>query len=375
MTSAYLNPEDINYYETPTRAKSAHDLGRLLLYPFELFFRSANSPDSSSIRRFFKSAHVADLRLIAGIAWLLVALILAIVIFPPATAAGTWGEFSDVGHIKLSNMVKFLDKFGPTLGVLLAVIAWAYQKGSARLGVVDLFACEISTLCRVTTIVDAAKRYVDEYSREQASISGHTALTNAPATQFSSSEEYFPIFDTNSRDLQYLEEEVVINITAFYTYMKAVRDMRRALQMIAQPSAHRKGDSKDAVAHWQEAMRNLIYMLFLALESARKAIHDLVEYEPQQAERKISILISELEAYGFLCGHFPDKDDIRLKRLLMRKRNYALQTSECIELVHQGVANPRTRRHWGPAGLLIDQLRARCDEALTRASDAEAQWA
>ena len=282
-----------------------------------------------------------------------------------------------MGHIKLSNIVKFLDKFGPTLGVLAAVIAWAYQKGSARLGVVDLFACEISTLCRVTTIVDAAKRYVDEYSREEALFAEPAALTNAPTTQFSSSEDYFPIFDTNSRDLQYLEEEVVINITAFYTYMKAVRDMRRALQMIAQPSTHRKGDSKDAVAQsaWQEAMRNLIYMLFLALESARKAIHDLVEYEPQQAERKISILISELEAYGFLCGHFPDKDDIRLKRLLMRRRNYELQTNECIELVNQGVANPRTRRHWEPAGLLVDQLRARCDEALTKASDAEAQRA
>ena len=42
--------------------------------------------------------------------------------------------------------------FVPVVGVVGAVIAWAYQSGSARLGVIDLFACEISTLCRVATV-------------------------------------------------------------------------------------------------------------------------------------------------------------------------------------------------------------------------------
>ena len=46
--------------------------------------------------------------------------------------------------------------FVPVVGVVGAVIAWAYQSGSARLGVIDLFACEISTLCRVATVVDTA---------------------------------------------------------------------------------------------------------------------------------------------------------------------------------------------------------------------------
>ena len=35
---------------------------------------------------------------------------------------------------------------------------------------------------------------------------------------------------------------------------------------------------------WHDGMRDLIYMLFLAFESAREAIKDLVEFEPEQAE-------------------------------------------------------------------------------------------
>jgi hypothetical protein len=50
---------------------------------------------------------------------------------------------------------------------------------------------------------------------------------------------------------------------------------------------------------WHQAARNVVYMLFLGLESARRAIADLVEFEPERAERTIVILISELEAYRF----------------------------------------------------------------------------
>src|SRR5277367_992788 len=45
-----------------------------------------------------------------------------------------------------------------TLGGLVAgagaALNWAYQTGSSRLGMVDLFACEINVICRVCLIVD-----------------------------------------------------------------------------------------------------------------------------------------------------------------------------------------------------------------------------
>ncbi len=58
-------------------------------------------------------------------------------------------------HVSFATLASFFTFFGPTLAAFGALVAWAYQTGSARLGVVDLFACEISTLCRVTTVLDA----------------------------------------------------------------------------------------------------------------------------------------------------------------------------------------------------------------------------
>jgi hypothetical protein len=37
--------------------------------------------------------------------------------------------------------------FGPAVPIYGAIFAWAYLAAAARLGIVDLFVCEISTLC------------------------------------------------------------------------------------------------------------------------------------------------------------------------------------------------------------------------------------
>jgi len=71
-----------------------------------------------------------------------------------------------------------------------------------------------------------------------------------------------------------------------------------------------------------EALRNLVYLLFLGLESARHAITGLVEFEPEKVERTIVVLISELEAYRFLCGQFTDEQDVRHQRPILRASDY-----------------------------------------------------
>ena len=267
----------------------------------------------------------------------------------------------------------FLKTSAAALGLFAAVIAWAYQRGSARLGVVDLFACEISTLCRVATLVDTAKRSIDEYREGWSLPEQRAGHAPAPSHSFSSTEDYFPIFGSNSRDLQSLEARVVINITAFYTYMKAVRDMRRGLQAITPLPSDILPDSgkEPEAASWREAMRNQIYMLFLAFESARKTIHDLVEFEPEQAERILIILISELEAYGFLCSHYTSDIDIRRKRLLLRRAAYEEEARDCVEKVEAGMKSDdlRERLLWEPAARLLDEMRVRLREALGQASD------
>ncbi len=216
-----------------------------------------------------------------------------------------------------------------------AICAWSYKVGSARLGVVDLFACEICTLCRVTTVIDTVGRLMSRLQQGDESASKTEASprdgstnddrTNAPQSmQFTSVENYFPVFESNSRDLQSLEARVVINITSFYTYMKTVRDLMRvaAVRKAGRVTvAERQVDQLHADT-WHNAMRDVIYMLYLALEAGRSSVGDLVEYEPEQAERTIIVLLSELKAYQFLVQEFRGSKDMRESRLLLRWETY-----------------------------------------------------
>ena len=68
-------------------------------------------------------------------------------------------------------------------------------------------------------------------------------------------------------------------------------------------------------------------MQFLGFESARKAIKDLVEFEPTQAEDMITVLLSELPAYGFLREQF--QGDLRQRRLQARDQAIAARSPRC----------------------------------------------
>ena len=68
-------------------------------------------------------------------------------------------------------------------------------------------------------------------------------------------------------------------------------------------------------------MRDIIYMQFLACESGRRAIRDLIEFEPNSAENTINVLLSELPAYGFLVKYFRE-DDVRRARIVLRRSRY-----------------------------------------------------
>jgi hypothetical protein len=130
----------------------------------------------------------------------------------------------------------------------------------------------------VIAIAETAPRYVQMY--------------RAPpprSLNFSSQEDYSPVFDHNSRDLEVLEARVVERVTEFYTYLKAMRDYLRLLNAIEQPLSE--------IENWRVGMRNVIYMFFLMLESARKSVERLIEFEPERAQNMITILLSELVAY------------------------------------------------------------------------------
>jgi hypothetical protein len=298
---------------------------------------------SATMNRVFKSQHLKDLRLIVKFALLVpVVALIPCLIYAAETTDGVvhWSWSSILSGLTIKLVVLFLAHtviyLGSVVTVTTAICAWAYRAGSTRLGVVDLFACEIDTLCRVTTVIDTVHRRVQMVLGS----AGSTAIPADPghfaSSRFSSQENYFPVFESNNRDLQSLEADVVINVTAFYTYMKTVRDIMRKVAAVSPPAG---GPPAGATAHlsrsWQESSVDLIYMLYLGLESGRKAIKDLVEFEPEQTERTIVILISELEGYAFLLQAFP-AGDIHKRRLMLRWPAYERLVKEVRCLVDQG---------------------------------------
>jgi hypothetical protein len=179
---------------------------------------------------------------------------------------------------------------------------------------------------------------------------------------FDSQENYFPILDGNSGDLQSLEASVVVNITAFYTFMKTVRDKFRS------------GVDVQGEEQREDLRTNLMYMLYLGLESGRKAMRDLVEFEPACTERTMIILISEITSYHFLRRRYSRPGEVHYDRLMLRAPGYARLMNELDTLLepHRGklgrvVAASAVERlsnrevEWSRALLLRPELKARFD--------------
>jgi hypothetical protein len=365
--------------------------------------RLTAAESASTLFRFFRSRHVVDLKLIATLV-IVVALfhLFFVVLFPiarsllhlyasPNAYGGTLGLIAHCLRLAFPAAVKYFFPAVPLYGVLMA---WTYLTAATRLGVVDLFACEITTLCRVGTVFDIGKRYVVTYRSNSAAEEKHAVIKHLAAKaaeektadSFVSQEEYFPIFDNNSSDLQTLEALVVAHITEFYTYMKATRAVQRKLASTKPSHPAVVGDQTSAPIKtspnstsdvktsdeparldlWHETLANLIYVLFLGYESARKSVADLIEFQPTRAEDTIVILLTELECFAFLCDYFK-ADDLRYNRLQLREEDYRQIVPDLINKAkapHIG-----NEEYWAPAEQTIPELEDRFKtvlETLTR---------
>jgi len=340
---------------------------------------------ASTLFRFFRSKHVRDLKLIFMAALFVLALHLLIVFClglgnavhtfmskPEGSQVGVVGQFlfwvnpaDPPGFFERlftaagTFLSFFITYVGPGVPIYGVIVGWAYQSASSRLGIVDLFACEITTLCRVGTIFDVGKRYVDSYEAGPGPVRASVATD-----KFVSQEEYFPVFDNNCRDLQLLEASVVNNITEFYTYMKAMRDsLRKLSEMPTQPatSGPRPAAAADEPDAWHAAMVNVVYLLYLGYESARKAVKDLIEFQPARAERSIVILLTELKCYAFLRKHFKP-GDLRRKRLELRAAGYR---QDVRDLYHEVKASAgHSDELWVQARETLPVLVVRYNEAM-----------
>jgi hypothetical protein len=247
---------------------------------------------------------------------------------------------------------------GTVLAALGGIIAWCYKAGNARLGIVDLFACEIGTLCRICTIVNMVRNCIEAYGSEDRKDRPDElqklATLRAAFSHFEAAERYTPVFDANAKELQVLSVKTLTNITAFYTYWKAVLDSFRRLSRISSPDTSVPVDTR--AQSWEGAMIYLIYMQFLAFESARKAIRDLMEFEPNRTENTLVILLSELPAYGFLMKRFASSEDPHRARLELRREQFEIAIAREYCSTKQGLADVRrSRRGWKKALLPVNK--------------------
>jgi hypothetical protein len=232
-----------------------------------------NKNSAETFDRLVYSRHVEDLRCIVVITTIAAIIGIGVVGF---IILETWGQDKSL----IGTLIPL--QISAILASLGAIIAWCYKTGSSRLGILDLFACEIMTLCRICTITDLTNTYV--HALKPGTNGGRIPSNGNIIPFFESSENYIPVFNAHGNDLQALRVKVLLNITAFYTYWKAARE--GFLKMKDTPVT-------DPLSG---AMLGNIYMQFLSFESARKAVRDLVEYEPTRTENIITILLSELPA-------------------------------------------------------------------------------
>jgi hypothetical protein len=112
------------------------------------FFRERleNTGPAATFARLCTSRHLEDLQ------WIACIVVLLTVIMLPLDLA--------TSHFTV------LDAKLPVASVLVAgvtaILSWIYQTGSSRIGAVDLFACEISAICRVSVVAQFAQGSVEQ---------------------------------------------------------------------------------------------------------------------------------------------------------------------------------------------------------------------
>jgi len=144
--------------------------------------------------------HVGDLHWIANVTvW--VAVFAIFVIFVIAAV-----EFVAVEKLSdaLVPVTALLAGCGAVLAAVGGIFAWCYQTGASRLGTVDLFACEITTLCRICTINGLADTCISAFAPDTMSGKDNLIKMKEQFGDFDSSGTYTPFFDANAKELHSL---------------------------------------------------------------------------------------------------------------------------------------------------------------------------
>jgi hypothetical protein len=233
---------------------------------------------------------------------------------------------------------------GGILASSATFISWIYQSASKRIGTVDLFACEISSLCRVCLVTDFAKQSLARFA-------GFPPQDKWKPSAIDVKESYTPVYDSGTTELQSLESRPVSAITAFYTYRKTMMDYLRA------------SATSEASETAKQLYEQVIYMQFLMYESGRLAVQELTEFEPEKTQNLITIYCSELPLFTFLLRRYRNNDAMKFlyRRLHLRIADYRGSVQRLLDKLDEiGRMSPEDRQHldevWLKALTTADEL-------------------
>jgi len=139
-------------------------------------------------------------------------------------------------------------------------------------------------------------------------------------------QDYMTAFNSNAKDLELLDGDVVKYVTTCYVYFKALRDKVARLYSTSElpnsASALSNGSGSRQESS-EEALLDTIFIAFVTFESARYALTAMVDDRGRQDECVLAALLSELRAYVELLGHYREfKDEVNIARITGRKRSY-----------------------------------------------------
>ncbi len=228
--------------------------------------------------RFIFSPHTRDLVIIALLS-LIVACVFAVQWFLECRASWSCSDIK-------------LEPAG--IGGALLIISWAYQAGNVRLGVVDLFVAEIFTMCKVAS----GTEFVSKLS--QWSKNGF-----APRCVVLPHQDVMIAFNTNAKDLELLDGNVVKYVTATYVYFKTVID--RLDRLHSKSLVENSSVSKLPENSESKELLEILLLAFGSFESARYALTIMVDNGERRDERVLFALVNELRAFNELWDQFDDE--------------------------------------------------------------------
>jgi hypothetical protein len=214
--------------------------------------------------------------------------------------------------------------FGAAIfGGLITISAKLIESSQKRLATVDLFASEILSIGRVFVSINIVGSFIhlfEQLSKETSHPDDHSSaeVKNGPPggpqgfADAARKESYFTIFEKNNADLGPLAADIISDVTAFYTFLKASRDATGSMSLWKE--SYYNGDMR------RNDIISIIYNCFLMAIHGRKSLCHLIE-EKNRVKYAVDVFNSiELKCYCFLLTVLEPLDP--RFRLLSERRDF-----------------------------------------------------